>query len=231
MQLASRILTLVVGHAIMALGVALSLASDLGTTPISALPAVTSLISGLSVGTTTVLVNVVLVILQILILRRDYAPIQLFQLALLLYFGPFIDGAVWLLDQLGVGYSNYFQQWMLTIVGIIVVGIGVTLQVRARLFVLPGEGIAQALSFALHRRFGAKPRYEFGRVKVVTDTVQVLLALVLALVFLGGFVGVREGTIAAALAVGWVVTLCNKIVPPKAASSGTSRTEPLGVED
>lgn len=216
MQLVSRILTMVAGHAIMAIGIAFSLASDLGTTPISALPAVTALITGLSVGTTTIFVNVALVLLQILILRRNYAPIQLLQLALLVYFGPFIDLAVRALDQLGVGYTNYFQQWVLTIVGIIVVGVGVTMQVRAKLFVLPGEGIAQALSYALHRRYGAKPRFEFGRVKIVTDSVQVLLALTLALVFLGGFIGVREGTIAAALAVGWVVTLCNKIFPPKA---------------
>lgn len=224
MQLLLRALLLVCGHAIMAIGIAFSLASDLGTTPISALPAVSSLITGLSVGTTTILVNVVLVVLQILIMRRDYAPIQLFQLALLLYFGPFIDAAVWALDQIGMGYSNYFQQWLLTIAGILVVGVGVTMQIRARLFVLPGEGIAQALSYALHRRFGAKPQFEFGRMKIVTDSTQVLVALVLALTFLGGFIGVREGTIAAALCVGWVVTACNKLFPPKTPPHTTETT-------
>lgn len=214
MRLAGQVLELLLGHALMALGIALSTASDLGTTPVSSLPLVGSLITGLSLGATTVLVNVALLALQVLILRRDFRPAQLLQLLCLLWFGPFIDIAVWSLDRLGVGYSAYWQQWALTVAGIVVVGVGVALQVHARLLVLPGEGIAQAISFALQRRFGASPRFEFGRIKTLTDTAQVLVSVILALVFLGGFVGVREGTVAAAIGVGWVVTWVMRALPP-----------------
>lgn len=215
MNLAARIVLLVAGHIVMAAGISLSIISDLGTTPITALPLVTSLITGVQVGITTIVVNAILVLLQILLLRRDYPPVQLVQLLILLYFGPLIDVALWVTRSLGVGYSSYWQQWVLTVAGIVLVGVGVVMQVRAKLFMLPGEGIAQALSFALHRAYGAKPQFEFGRVKVLTDIIQVSTALILALTFLGGFHGVREGTLAAALGVGWVVTLCNKLFPPK----------------
>ena len=64
----------------MALGVACSIQADLGTSPVSSLPYVLSRITPLSVGTTTILVNSGLVLLQILILRRRYDPLQLLQL-------------------------------------------------------------------------------------------------------------------------------------------------------
>ena len=198
----------------MALGIAMSTTSDLGTTPVSSLPLVSSLITGLSLGATTILVNVTLLALQVLILRGDFRPVQLLQLICLVWFGPFIDVAVWSLDQLGVGYTAYWQQWTLTLAGIVLVGAGVAFQVHARLLVLPGDGFAQALTFALQRRFGASPRFEFGKVKILADTAQVLISLALALVFLGGFVGVREGTLAAAFGVGWVVTRVMRVLPP-----------------
>ena len=48
---------LAIGLILMALGVALSIKADLGTSPISSLPYVTSLMSSLSVGTTTIIMN------------------------------------------------------------------------------------------------------------------------------------------------------------------------------
>ena len=64
---------------LMALGVALSIKADLGTSPISSLPYVTSLLSSLSVGTTTIIMNGMFVLIQIAILRRRYQHFQLLQ--------------------------------------------------------------------------------------------------------------------------------------------------------
>lgn len=63
---------LAVGLAVMAFGVAFSIAGALGTSPISSVPYVTSCISGLSVGTTTIIMNCIFVLIQIAILRRQY---------------------------------------------------------------------------------------------------------------------------------------------------------------
>lgn len=56
----------------MAFGVAFSIKAALGTSPISSVPYVTSTISGLSVGTTTIIMNFMFVLIQIAILRKKY---------------------------------------------------------------------------------------------------------------------------------------------------------------
>ncbi len=64
----------------MAFGVAFSINAELGTSPVSSIPYVTSLISGLTVGTTTIIVNTVIVLLQIVVLRRHFRLIRLLQI-------------------------------------------------------------------------------------------------------------------------------------------------------
>lgn len=204
---------MLLGITVMAFGVSFSVISDLGTTPISSLPLVTSLISGLSVGTTTVLVNAVLVVLQILLLRRRFQPLQILQLAVAFVFGAMIDASTYVLTSLGVGYSAYWQQWVLTVAGIIGVGIGVALQVTANIMVLPGEGFVMAVTAELQRTFGERPALALSNVKILNDVLMVGLAIVLSLGFLGGLYGVREGTVVAALGVGWVVKATLAVLP------------------
>ena len=75
-----RYIFLVVGLAIMSFGVAFSINAELGTLPVSSIPYVTSEISGLSVGTTTIIVNTIIVLLQIVVLRRQFKLIRLLQI-------------------------------------------------------------------------------------------------------------------------------------------------------
>lgn len=88
-----RLLMLLVGFGVMAFGVAFSIKGALGTSPISSVPYVTGYISGLSVGTTTIIMNGIFVLLQIAILRRRYQWVQLLQFPAAIVFGLFIDGA------------------------------------------------------------------------------------------------------------------------------------------
>lgn len=68
------------GLLITAFGIAFSIQAGLGTSPISSLPYVVSLLTPLSVGTATICLHGVLILLQLLILRRRYDPVQLLQL-------------------------------------------------------------------------------------------------------------------------------------------------------
>lgn len=68
-QFVVRLALLLAGLAVMSFGVALSIKAELGTSPISSLPYVTAEISGLSVGTTTIIVNSLFVLTQIILLR------------------------------------------------------------------------------------------------------------------------------------------------------------------
>ncbi len=88
-----RLLFLCLGLIIMAFGVAFSIKAALGTSPISSVPYVTSKISGLSVGTTTIIMNFIFVLIQIAILNKDYDCFQLLQLPAAVLFGTMIDVA------------------------------------------------------------------------------------------------------------------------------------------
>lgn len=82
-----RYLLLMAGLSVMAFGVAFSIKADLGTSPISSVPYVVSLFAPLTVGTATIVMHCVFILLQILILRKDYHPIQLMQLPVALKAG------------------------------------------------------------------------------------------------------------------------------------------------
>lgn len=90
-QLPAQCVLLCLGLAVMALGVAFSIKASLGTSPISSFPYVTSRISGLSVGTTTIIVNTFFVLIQIPILRNRYQWFQLLQFPAVIVFGLLID--------------------------------------------------------------------------------------------------------------------------------------------
>ena len=199
-SLIKRYLFLCAGLCIMAFGVAFSIEASLGTSPISSLPYVSSLLTPLSVGNTTILMHCVFILLQILILRKRYDPIQLIQLPVAFLFGYLTDFAVWTLDK--VTYNTYWQQWILCILGILLVAIGVSFEVAANVVTLAGEGVVLAICKVCP--------IKFGYMKVAFDVTLVLISCILSLVFLGGLHGVREGTIAAAIFVGLIAKEINR---------------------
>ena len=170
---------LCVGLLIMSFGIACSIKAELGTSPVSSLPFVLSQFTPLSVGIASVLVNATLILLQILLLRRQYDPIQLIQLPVALAFGFLTDFSVWVLQD--ITCSSYLTQWMLCVCGILLVGIGVSFEVTANVVTLAGEGMVLAICKA-----------------------------VLSLLFLGTLIGVREGTVAAAIFVGLTARQVNR---------------------
>ncbi|QGU03609.1 YczE/YyaS/YitT family protein [Corynebacterium comes] len=207
-----RVLLLFIGMVIMSLGIALSVRSDLGTTTISSLPYVLSLISPLTLGSASILVNSGLVLLQFLILRRRFKLIQLLQVPVLLVFGVLNDIALWATSW--VSYSAYWQQWVLVLAGVALLGVGISFQISANTIMLAGEAIVMAISSELSRAFGQRRLFVFGYVKIAFDVLLVLSAAILALVFLRELAGVREGTFAAALLIGFAVKRVQPVLGP-----------------
>lgn len=195
-----RCLLLVAGLFIMAFGVAFSIKAGLGTSPISSLPYVLSLFTPLTVGTATIALHVTLILLQILLLRRRYDPVQLLQLPVALVFGGLTDFSVWVLQ--GVTASSYAMQWVLCLTGILLVGVGVSFEVTANLVTLAGEGMVLAVCKVFP--------VPFGNAKISFDVTLVVIASVLSFLFLGGLYGVREGTVAAAFCVGLIARQVNR---------------------
>lgn len=201
-HLAKRIIFLCLGLTIMAFGVAFSIKAALGTSPISSVPYVTSTISGLSVGTTTIIMNFMFVLIQIAILRKKYDWFQLLQFPAAIVFGTMIDVAEYVLKP--ISFSNYFEQWLLCVAGIFLVALGVSVEVMANLVTTAGEGIVLAICQVAP--------VEFSNMKVAFDVTLVCISIALSFIFLGHLDGVREGTIAAAVFVGLITKQTNKLM-------------------
>ncbi len=197
-----RYLLLLVGLSIMAFGVAFSIKASLGTSPISSVPYVLSLFTPLTVGTATIIMHCFFILMQILILRKNYHFIQLMQLPIAFFFGYLTDFGVWAVR--GISYHAYWQQWILCLIGILLVAVGVSLEVKAGVVVLAGEGVVLAICQVLP--------VKFGYMKVGFDVTLVVIACVLSLVFTHQLQGVREGTVAAAIMVGLVAKQLGKIL-------------------
>lgn len=198
-----RYLILLIGLSIMAFGVAFSIKASLGTSPISSVPYVVSLFAPLTVGTATIVMHCVFIVLQILILRKNYHPIQLMQLPVAFLFGYLTDLAVWAVQD--ITCTMYWQRWLVCLIGIVLVAVGVSLEVKAGVVVLAGEGVVLAICRML-------PKIKFGYMKVGFDVTLVVTACILSLVFTGRLQGVREGTAAAALLVGLIAKKFGKMM-------------------
>lgn len=191
----TRWATFLLGVFVMSVGIALSVHGQLGTAPISTFPAVVDAASSWSVGTVSAVMNVVFVFMQMLILRRRFRLFQLVQLPIALVFGAVIDLSLCLTSWAQV--DHYLLQWVVTIIGALILGLGVYIQIQPKLLYLPGEGLVVALTQVTTVRFGT--------MKQVVDWSLVVISAVLSLVLMQRLEGVREGTVFAAFAVGGVV--------------------------
>nr|WP_320015963.1 DUF6198 family protein [uncultured Desulfobacter sp.] len=194
-------LVFIFGLFIMAVGVVLSVKADLGVSPISCVPYIYSLRFPLTLGQTTIILNVLLIFIQMLLLRKKYRMFQLVQFPVIFLFGFFIDltmkYSAWMTP------SNYFEQAFLCLSSCVVLGVGVFFEVKAALTYLPGEGLAMALTQTFN--------VEFGKTKIGTDSSLVAIGIVSSLFFLGTLDGIREGTVVAAVLVGYIVKFLHTI--------------------
>lgn len=201
-------LLLLVSLWIMTLGVAVCVRSMLGSSVISVLPYVfesaglASLVPRLTIGQYTYLMNALLVAGQVCVLRRQFEPVQLFQLLVGFVFGSLIDLnmllTTWLVP------VALWQKVVAQVAGCTVLGAGIALEVRCGSVTMPGEGFPVAIS----RVTGA----EFPKVKICVDVALVCLGLVAMYAFFGAWqwhiVGI--GTLFAMFYVGFVVKLVGR---------------------
>lgn len=142
---------------------------------ISSLPYVTAVISGLSVGTTTIIVNSLFVLIQIVLLRRNYEWFQLLQIGIAVVFGMMIDLFGLMLEPVAAG--NYAVQWLLCAGGIVFVALGISIEVAANLVPTAGEGLVLAVCQVTP--------FKFGNMKVALDVTLVVLSVAAGFIFLG----------------------------------------------
>ena len=201
-ETAKRYILCIIGLFFMGIGVALTKQGDLGVTPLSSVANVVSLkFTALSFGTWLAISNCVFLLGQILLLRRNFKPIQLLQIPLSFLLGYFSDFGLWLIG--GIPNDTYAVQLCLVAGGIVTLGFGITLVVIANAVINAGEAFIKVLADVTKK--------DFGNMKIAFDVAWVLLSILLSLIFFEGkLLGTREGTIISAVFVGVMVKLFRK---------------------
>ena len=162
------------GLVFVALGVALSIISNLGTAPLSCPAYVLNLrFPAHSVGTFTLLVNTSYLFIQLALLRKEFQARYLMQIVASAVFGYMIDGCLWALSWLHP--ATFAARMGLTLLAALVTAFGVSVEVAADAWMLSAEMTVFAFAKVL--------RKPFGRVKIVMDTLTVILSGALAWLF------------------------------------------------
>lgn len=185
-------------------GIALTKHAELGVSPISSLANVISLkFDFISFGNWLIVSNLLLLLGQIILLRRNFKLIQLMQIPLSFIFGYFTDFGLWMIKD--IPNEKYIIRLLLVFAGIVFIGFGISLGVIADVVLNSGEGFVKALSDVTKK--------DFGSVKIIFDVSCVLLSIVLSLLmFDGKLLGTREGTIISAVFVGVAVKIFKPIL-------------------
>lgn len=186
-----RYLLLILAVMIQSAGIALVVKSLLGTSPISSLPYVLSLISPFTFGQTTFAVNMVFVVFEILMLRRDFPAIFWLQIPVTILFGFCID---FFMQLFAIVPEAYALKLLLCLLGTSLVALGVAGQGIADVLMLAGEGAVYV--------FARKSGIDFGKVKVGNDVSLVAIAAIVSVLTMGTIEGIREGTLISALLTG-----------------------------
>lgn len=200
MEKLKRYLIFLVGLFVNSLGVSLITKANLGTSPISSIPYVLSLNFPFTLGNFTIFFSIFLIVLQLIILRKNFKLEHILQIPVSIIFGYFIDLTMILFSW--VNPEAYVMKIVYLLIGCLILGVGVYMEVLADVVMLPGESFVRAIVLTW--------KTNFGTTKICFDVSMSVIAAVLSFVFAGRLDGVREGTVIAALLVGFIARLIGK---------------------
>ena len=190
-----------VGLFIMTIGIALSVKSNLGVSPVSSIPYTMTCVWGIEMGKATIIFHAALVLIQILILRKRFKPINLLQVVVGIVFGYFTTFCNYLASFLP-STDNIAMRIVLMLVSTVFIAVGIFFYLPADLIPLAGEGVMQAVSDVT--------KIEFSKVKIGFDCSMVIISVVTCLIFIHSLGSVGAGTVIAAFLVGFNLGRVNK---------------------
>ncbi|MBO7172836.1 MAG: membrane protein [Burkholderiaceae bacterium] len=199
-----RLIYLLLGIAISGVSIAAVAQAGLGISPISTLPFVLSKISDYSFGAMNFAVNLIFVLLQILLLRKDFKLFALLQIPFVFLFSCSIDVGMWIVAHFSM--TTYAVQLTVSIVGCFFMALAIGLMVCSNLLMMPGDGFVLALSTVTGKAYGT--------LKMANDILSVLLAALIGWLFLDRIEGIREGTLISAFLVGYLLRHLMPILKP-----------------
>lgn len=199
-ELFRRYVFFVVGLFVNSLGISFITKANLGTSPISSIPYTLSLGFPLSLGMFTMIFSVLLMVIQLVILRKRFSKELWLQLPISVLFSAFIDLTMAML--FFINPQTYVLQVASLLVGCVILGFGVFMEMAANVVMLPGECTVRAISSTWNT--------DFGKTKIAVDVTMAVTAAVLGVALYWQIAGVREGSLISALLVGFLARIFNR---------------------
>lgn len=197
-----RFLVYCLGLFIMAMGVVFSVKSSLGVSPVTCLANVLYQIfsaenmTALNLGTCTTITYCLYILVEVIILRRDFKPDMLLQIVASFFFGLLVNLATAIFAFIPAP-EIYPMRLLFLLCSVPMVALGVMLYLAPQILPTPGEGMSLAIS--------KKTGLTVSSSKIIFDCSMVCISAATSLIYFHKLVGVREGTIICALTVGLVM--------------------------
>ena len=202
-ELVRRYVFFVVGLFVNSMGIALITRANLGTSPISSIPYVLNLWHpAMSLGMYSFFFSLLLIVLQLAILGRRFPKQYWLQIPVSFLLSVFIDLSMEIVSFVDPHF--YPLQIVSLLIGCLVLGFGVFMEVAANVVMLPGECTVKSITMRLHT--------DFGKTKICVDVTMVAIAAGLGFLLCGALTGVREGSLISALLVGFITRVANKCI-------------------
>jgi len=201
-ELLIRYCVFIVGLFIASLGVAFSTKAALGTSPVASVPYSVSLVSNLlTFGGWLNMLSIIQITVQVVLLKGkvNYLEIAV-QTVLAFAYGYMTDFSCSLIA--GLSVNNYPQQFLYMLVGCFVLAFGIWIQFKGGVAMLPGEAMNRAISTVTGKKY--------ENIKIFFDVFYIVVSAIICFIAFGKLLGVREGSIIAALAIGNIIKLFNK---------------------
>lgn len=214
-HLSKRLIMYFLGLFTMTIGVALSVKSNLGVSPVSSIPYTMTCIWGIEMGKATIIFHCFLVLLQMILLRRNFKPVNLLQVLVGIVFGYFTTFCNW-----GVSFlptpENLVIRLLMMLISTVIIAFGIFMYLPPNIMPLAGEGAMKAVSDVTG--------IAFPKVKVGFDITMVVISLISCLIFIKGLGSVGIGTIIAAFLVGSILNVIENVL-------GNYRDKWLGIKN
>lgn len=202
LSLKSRFIFYFTGLFIMALGVAISVKSDLGVSPVSSIPYTITCIWGIEMGKATILFHTFLVFFQILLLRKSFRVRNLCQIGIGIIFGYCTTFGNWCMAFFP-SPETILQRLLMILLSACMIAVGLFFYVPVHIMPMAAEGTTQAIS--------EFTKISFSRIKIIFDISMVTVSLIVCLWVLHSPGSVGIGTVLAAFFVGTILGWLNRI--------------------
>lgn len=202
-SLLKRYALFIIGLFVASMGVAFSTKAGLGTSPVSAIPYSVSLVNtSLSFGGWLNVLSLLQITVQVIIVRKNVKYLEIvIQTALAFLYGYMTNFSCFLIRNMEA--NSYFTQFLIMIASCFILALGIWIQLKGNVAMLPGEAMNRAISQATGKKY--------ENIKILFDVLYIVIAAGICFIWVGELRGVREGSVIAAVLVGTVIKWYNTL--------------------